>query len=197
MVNGGISTMPAFVQAVDKLALRLRQDSVESVRWNGWDLISISTPQEPHRMSNKHVWIYSILFSSYKSFSVIGTKSPPGFERMNHSKEMRRNRRNQVSLNWLWLNAPIAVQSVQNDLKKMRERWKMHHMLPCMAPSRGTKQRPGLKVVIEGLRGQDSILSLKEKLIKETSVEDLGTSDTQWPTAEADRFSTEIEIEVS
>ena len=32
MVNGGISTMPAFVQAVDKLALRLRQDSVESVR---------------------------------------------------------------------------------------------------------------------------------------------------------------------
>lgn len=69
MVNGGISTMPAFVQAVDKLALRLRQDSVESVRWNGRDLISISTPQEPHRMSNKHVWIYIILFSSYKSFS--------------------------------------------------------------------------------------------------------------------------------
>lgn len=73
----------------------------------------------------------------------------------------------------------------------------MHHMLPCMAPSRGTKQRPGLKVVIEGLRGQDSILSLKEKLMKETSGEDLGTSDTQWPTAEADRFSNEIEIEAS
>jgi len=66
-----------------------------------------------------------------------------------------------------------------------------------MAPSRGTKQRPGLKVVIEGLRGQDSILSLKEKLMKETSGEDLGTSDTQWPTAEADRFSNEIEIEAS
>eukprot|EP00434_Breviolum_minutum_P035337 symbB.v1.2.031274.t1/scaffold3615.1/size53271/1 len=36
---------------------------------------------------------------------------------------------------------------------------------------RGTKQRPGLKVVIEGLRGQDSILSLKEKLIKEGAID--------------------------
>lgn len=32
MVNGGISTMPAFVQAVGRLTLRLQQNSVESVR---------------------------------------------------------------------------------------------------------------------------------------------------------------------